>query len=230
MRGLGRRVQFDDRSRQFPVRALIHSAAKPRSYTWSCPVVLDQGQTGACVGFSFSHEAAARPVKVKDITNPTGFSVYHRAQKLDDFPDDEEGSSVLAGAKAGVELGWYTGYKWAFSIEDVILALGHAGPVVLGINWYEGMEEIDEDGFVQVYGEILGGHAILANGVNIAKKSIRLHNSWNDTWGRKGECFLSFDGLKRLLAEEGEACIPTGRKLPLLTRITGAILNHLPGA
>ena len=56
-----RLVQFDERSRAFPIRALIDADAKPRSYTWQCPVWLDQGTEGACVGFGVSHEAAARP-------------------------------------------------------------------------------------------------------------------------------------------------------------------------
>lgn len=229
MKGLGRRIQVDDRNRNYPVRSLIRGTPPPRSYTWSCPIVLDQLQEGACVGFAFSHEAAARPVKVPNVSNAMARGLYKRAQDLDDYPGNNyEGTSILAGAKAAVERGWYTGYYWAYSLEYVILALGYKGPVVLGINWYEGMAETDRNGFVQVTGRILGGHAILATAVSLKKKAVKLHNSWGkDDWGINGEGWISFDDLDRLLHEEGEACVPQGRKLPLLTRITGAILNGL---
>lgn len=209
---LGRLIEFDERSRSFPVRTLIPDA-KPRNYTWSCASTLNQGDQGSCVGFAFTHEAAARPVKVHDVTDDLARAVYRRAQQLDDYPDGEEGTSVLAGAKACIDRGWYSGYRWAFGLDDVVLAIGHKGPVVLGINWYEGMEDIDSTGFVRVAGEVLGGHAILANGVNINKRVVRLHNSWGRDWGNEGECLITFDDLSRLLHEQGEACVPLGRQL-----------------
>jgi len=46
-RTFDRLVHFDRKSRKYPIRALI-SAEKPRSYTWPCGVVLDQGAEGAC--------------------------------------------------------------------------------------------------------------------------------------------------------------------------------------
>ncbi len=211
---LDRKVQFDERSRGFPVRALIPPAAKPRSYTWSCPVVLDQGQEGACVGFSISHEAAARPCCVQDITNTSAQEIYRRARQLDEWDGENyDGTSVLAGIKAAQERGWYPSYRWAFGLQDLILALGYKGPAVLGINWYEGMFNTDDQGFVHVSGELSGGHAILANGINVKKKTVRLHNSWGRDWGWDGECFISFDDLDRLLHEQGEACIPVLRHL-----------------
>lgn len=226
-KGLGRRPSFDERSRNFPIRALIRGASPLRSYTWSCPIYLDQGFEGACTGFAFTHEAAARPVKVPNVSNSIARGIYKRAQDLDEWPGDNySGTSILAAVKAAMERGWYTSYRWAFGIEDVCLALGYSGPVVLGINWYDSMGETDRRGFLQVTGnDRPGGHAILATGVNVKQKFVRLHNSWGPGWGLNGDCFITFADLDRLLHEEGEACVPQGRKLPLLTRITGAILN-----
>lgn len=212
MRKFGRLVQFDERSRKFPIRALIADNIVPRSYTWSCNFWLDQGQTPACTGFSVAHEAAARPVIVPNMTNKIAQEVYRRAQQLDEWEgEDYEGSSVIAAIKAGKERGWYKEYRWAFSEEDLFISVGHHGPAVLGINWYEGMGNTGADGFVQVSGEVLGGHAILCNGVNVKKNRYHLHNSWGISWGINGGCFVTRADMKRLLREEGEACIPVMR-------------------
>jgi hypothetical protein len=96
-RRLDRLVHFDERSRSFPVRALIPTTAKPRSFTWSCGYLLDQGREGACTGFSVSHEAGSRPVVVQALTDDIARQIYQRAKQLDPWPgEDYEGSSVLA--------------------------------------------------------------------------------------------------------------------------------------
>lgn len=211
---LGRREQFDERSRNYPVRALItpSQASKPRSYTWSCGVFLNQGNVGACVGFSWSAELAARPTVVNGITNDTGLKIYHRAQQLDEWPGESyEGSSVLAGAKAIQELGGLKEYRWGFSLEDLILAVGYKGPAVLGIPWYDTMFSPDSNGIVHAQGQVVGGHAILCNGVSVTKRLFRLHNSWGQNWGKNGDCFVPFEDMLRLLQQGGESCIPVKR-------------------
>lgn len=211
IRKLDRVVKFDERSRAFPIRALI-AADTPRSYTWRCDVNLDQGSEGACTGFSVSQEAAARPKVVKGITNQIAIEVYHRARQIDEWPgEDYDGSSVLAAMKAGMERKWYKQYRWAFGEADLALAIGRAGPAVLGINWYEGMFDTDAAGMISPTGEIAGGHAILCNGYNVKKKLYRLHNSWGSSWGINGEAFISAADMSRLLKEDGEACIPVVR-------------------
>lgn len=67
---LARLVQFDKRSRKYAIRAAI-GAKRPRSFTWSCDKWLDQGVEGACVGFSMTHELAARPAPVTRGMTPT---------------------------------------------------------------------------------------------------------------------------------------------------------------
>jgi len=211
---LDRVVRFDKRSREFPIRALIE-ARKPRSYTWSCKTFLDQGQEGACTGFAVTHEAAAHPVCVR-VDEAMARSIYKRAKQIDEWPgEDYEGSSVLAAVKAGQECGWYGEYRWAFGIDDLKLALAYKGPAVLGVNWYEGMFEPGHTGFIRPSGALMGGHAILANGISLrAPGFVRLHNSWGQSWGLNGECFITFADLDTLLRQDGEACIPVQRKNP----------------
>jgi hypothetical protein len=213
-RTFDRRVRFDERSRAYPIRALVR-ATTPRSYTWGCAIYLDQGTEGACTGFAVTHEAAAKPVAVQGLSHSTAQRVYHRARQLDEYPgEDYDGSSVLGAIKAAQELGWVGEYRWAFGIQDLRLAIGYKGPAVLGINWYEGMFSPNADtNFISPTGALIGGHAILCNGYNASKDRFTLHNSWGKAWGRNGECFITGADLERLLHEQGEACIPVVRKV-----------------
>jgi len=216
----GRRIEFDAKSRNFPIRELItpRQALAPRSYTWRNPIRLDQ-VGGSCVGNAWAHEAAAKPVMVPGINEAIALKLYHRAQELDEYTDTPpaEGSSVLAGAKAAQEAGYLKTYRWAFGLEDLVLAVGYHGPAVIGVNWYAEMMEVDAAGYVHVSGAIVGGHAILCNRVNVAQKFFGLSNSWGPSWGTKdayglgGTCRISFADMERLLHEQGEAAIPIMR-------------------
>jgi hypothetical protein len=207
----GRLVEFDKRSRNFPMRSLLRGLV-PRSYTWRCSINLDQGSAPACVGFSITHEAAARPVEVQGLDGKVALSIYRRAQKLDEYPgEDYDGTSVLAGMKAAMEKKWYSEYRWAFGEPDLLLSVGYKGPAVLGINWYSGMMDPDSKGIIRPTGQVEGGHAILCNGISVRSGLYRLHNSWGTGWGLGGDCFISRDDMSRLLSEEGECCIPVKR-------------------
>lgn len=216
---LGRLPQFDPKNNDWPIRTLVAGKA-PRSYTWSAVIdPLYQGDKGACVGFTCSGEAAAKPKPVANITNEVGFDVYHRAQHIDPWDGCEygdsgpivAGTSVLAGMKVGKERGWWNEYRWATTIEDVTLAIGYAGPVVLGIDWYADMMRPDTNGRIHPTGSWMGGHAILARGYSTRTGLIRLRNSWGKGWGVNGECFIHQDDLSRLLLDGGEAAIPLQR-------------------
>ena len=206
-----RLVQFDEKSRQYPIRTLVPK--KPRSYTWSCKTFLDQGSEGACVGFSWAHELAARPKAQKGITTENAQQIYRTARTLDEWEgEDYEGTSVLAGAKAVSNQGLIKEYRWAFGLDDLILAVGYAGTAVLGVNWYSGMMNVNSQGFLVVSGSQVGGHAILCHGVNVREGYFKVHNSWGQDWGVNGEAKISFADMARLLQEQGEACIPLVRK------------------
>lgn len=229
---LDRVVHFDERSRNFPIREALE-AKQPRSYTWGCTAYHDQGTEGACVGFSWAHELTAAPVIVAT-TAATATQIYKRAQFLDPWPGEAyDGTSVLAGAKAVQEMRTASGkpllpeYRWAFGVDDLVLAIGYKGPAVLGINWWSGMFEPTAAGFVSPTGYIAGGHAILCRGFRFAKKDnarsitwdnmdrdksyFLLHNSWGRDWGMAGTCKITVNDMHKLLEDDGEACIPTIR-------------------
>jgi hypothetical protein len=174
----------------------------------------DQGATPQCVAYAWTHWLEDGPVAQPGrapCVDPA--ELYRAAQRADEWEgEDYDGTSVRAGAKVLKARGYIAEYRWARTIDALVYALLEQGPVVLGVNWYAGMESPDARGIVRAAGEILGGHAIVANGVNVPRGLVRLKNSWGRAWGRSGRCWLPIDDLARLVAEEGEACLAVEKK------------------
>lgn len=208
---LGRRFEPDSRNSLFPMRALLPRTAYevPRTKIWKCFKVLNQGAEGSCVGHGFAGEMLTRPYPDKSITHTDALKIYKKAQTLDQYPGENyEGTSVLAGVRALQAL--YTGvesYRWASSLSDAVATIGYHGPVVIGVNWYEGMFSPNDAGFLEVKGGIAGGHCVLVRGVDITRNAFLIQNSWGNSWGFAGCAWISFDDFSRLLSEEGEACV-----------------------
>lgn len=219
---LGRLPQYDERSRAYPIMAALAAVpAQPRGYTWRCTPVLDQGSEGSCVGHAWAHELAARPAEVTGVDHPYARErIYWPAQQLDEWAGGAypgaapqyEGTSVLAGAKVVAGLGAMAEYRWAFSLHELAMGVGYRGPAVLGVNWYEGMFRPDSAGHVWPSGAVAGGHAILCRAVSVRHRTFTLRNSWGPGWGQGGDCLVTWDVMERLLGEQGEACIPVGRR------------------
>jgi hypothetical protein len=217
--------RHDHRSKNFAIADIVPSDVR-KNVLWGTGPILDQGKEGACVGFGWTAQLLSTPEPVNlALTaaavphDPTQFalSLYHTAQTLDDQPGENySGTSVLAGAKAVTNLGFLKEYHWAFNVDDVINALIHVGPVVLGIEWHEGMYEAPA-GQLTVSGPVVGGHCITAVGYRDAassisgKEAIILQNSWGRDWGMGGLGQITKDDLASLLANGGEACVPTKR-------------------
>lgn len=220
-RRLDRLVDFDERSRKYPVRALFGRRPKLRSYTWRLDgALLDQGAEGACVGFGIGHELMALPAPVSPMNNAYAREIlYWGAQRIDQwdggaYPGAKpryEGTSVLAGMKTAQTETWFDSYRWAFGLEDVLLGLGRNGPCVLGLNWYEGMSNTDAQGFIHPTGKVRGGHCTLATKINVSEEYVRGPNTWGPYWGVKGYWKLSFNDLEKLLDRQGEAVFAVGR-------------------
>lgn len=217
---LDRVRQFDEQSRNYPLRQPKGRRAR-RSYTWRCDKYLDQGEEGACVGFSIGHELAAHPAPVPRI-GPSFCrkKIYWEAQRRDPWDGGEYpgarprygGTSLLEGVKVAHDLGWFEEYRWTFSFSNFLLGLGYHGPAVIGITWYEGMFDADDAGFVAPGGEPIGGHCILANGVDVRARTVTLHNSWGRGWGVQGECKVRWKDLDDLLMDAGEAVFFVARR------------------
>lgn len=229
--------QRDEESENYPVREIIRAEGirETRSYSWAY-FQLNQRKEGACGGFGTTMEAAARPVPVfgdparyaldEKVITEVARQVYFDAQRIDPwaggaYPGAQpfyEGTSGLAAVKAGARRGWYDEYRWALgpgaeaAAHDVCLTLGYLGPVMIGSNWYEDMYDavpgpMDEM-FLDVSGRAVGGHWYV-----LTRYSKKLDAVWTpNSWGGAGQGWIRRSDLIKLLAENGEACIPTRRR------------------
>ena len=216
----------DPRSRNYSIRAALGTGLERRDRQWAPGPVLDQRAEGACVGFAFASEALADPIPV-DVTrlratvphNLDHFArfLYGMAKYIDEWPDENyEGTSVNAGAKSARNIGILNTYHWAFDIDAVIDAVCHVGPVVIGSNWHQGMYDAP-GGVLTPSGPVVGGHAYLLTGFRLSSfrlggaPSLTVKNSWGTGWGTNGLAEIGIPHMAALLAQSGEACIPTSR-------------------
>lgn len=209
----------DSRDRRFTMAAVVQTRT-PRSYTWPLRDYLDQGREGACVGFALAHELCAVPLRVPQ-TEGDARAIYYAAQFRDPWPGGEYpgadpvygGTSVRAGVEVVRERGHYAEYRWGYTAEELALAVGNVGPVVIGINWYENMMDTDSSGFIEARGPVVGGHATLLIGYNHRSRYFVIHNSWGPDWGRYGRAKITMEDVAKLLWQEGEAVLPLRQRL-----------------
>lgn len=218
---LGRLVQYDDRSLDFPLASHVRGLDFPtRGRGWSVRHWLNQYSEGACVSFAWHHEALAVPARAlyhstladRDI-NPIASSRYREMQKIDQWPgEDYEGTSVIAGAKLMQGYGYFDSYRWCFTLRDIIMAVAYEGPVVMGTNWYEGMYDPDEEGFLRPQeGEMVGGHSWIIPSFSVKNRTVNIWNSWGESWGNRARAKITWDDLEFLLLNDGEGCVPIDR-------------------
>jgi hypothetical protein len=233
-RTFNRIPHLDPRNKSYGLRQTlitIGAAQKPRrSFTWSVGVSLDQGQEGACVGFGWAAECAARPVAIPAVTNQLAFGFYAASQQIDREEGRvyDSGATVLAGAKALCRAGYLREYRWPTgpgpggAENDLALAVGYKGPAVLGTVWTEGMDEPDEDGYLRPVGEERGGHCYLVPIYSVKKDGYGIWNSWGT--GFYG--WIHRTDMVTLLDRDGEACVPVIRAKPALAQT--ALETFLP--
>lgn len=181
---------------------------------WRPGPVLDQGREGACVGYACLGEVLAAPNAGK-LATANAIRWYRRAQRADEWPGDGyEGTSVNAGMHVGREFGWWSGWRWAFGVEDMRSAV-QLGPLVLGIPWHARMYRTAADGVVRIGGEQVGGHCLLVVGwaTDYAGHGPGFWwlNSWGSSYGINGAAFVPEDTMHTLIEGVGECAVPVGR-------------------
>lgn len=210
---LGRRIEHDPRSRNFPARA----PAKLHPVAWRrFGPVLDQGTLGSCTGNAMAHALNTLPIRKQGtrlLTEADAISIYTDATILDGFPGtyppEDTGSSGLAVAKVARNRGLIESYTHAFNPDQARGAL-QFGPVLFGTWWHESMFTPDEQGYVHPDGRKAGGHEVLIIGDDMHKLTIQ--NSWGKNWARGGRFHLSYQDFADLMLDDGDITVPVRNK------------------
>jgi hypothetical protein len=230
----GRLILKDKRSFAFPLDDFF-SENKPKDFNpnrkrrkWRARAQWDQGQTSLCTAHAFNHWFEMEPVahprskgKYKGQPRPiiAMRELYCLAQQIDPWPggcgseanfDAYDGTSLLSVVKIAASKGYIKRYFWEFlDVEKVRYHLLHYGPVMVGTNWYTGMNKPNAFGIIGRTGAIVGGHAYLLDEWDDtrANAEVGVFNSWGPDWGIKGRAYMSKTSLAKLIAEDGEVCI-----------------------
>jgi hypothetical protein len=220
--GLGRLVIPDERDSEFPVlrqrpavlpKESRDALARGWRY-WNAPNPLDQGSMPACVGFAWVHWLIAGPLAQRDFTEQNAITIYRMAQTLDEWPGvNYEGTSVRGGVKALRNLGVVKEYRWSSTLEQTVYAVLAEGPVVVGLDWFAGMDE-PAGNVMRAKGRFLGGHAFMLIGASEQRRMFRILNSWGSGWEDNGRAWLPFEDFAWLLGRRGEACLATEQRRP----------------
>jgi hypothetical protein len=160
---------------------------------------LNQGSTPHCVGFSGVGWMNAEPVP-NTLREDDGHALYWDCKAIDGYPGD--GTYVRTLARVLKSKGRISGYAFG-SVLDARRFILTEGPVVFGIPWLEGFFYPDSEGVIKPWGELCGGHAILAYGADPVY--CWLQNSWGKSWGKGGTCRISWADLEAVFGDHGEA-------------------------
>jgi len=183
------------------------AAGKAVPVRWDTPVVLNQGETSRCVGYSFATLCASSNVTAPGdptVTDALADAIYFRAKEIEGEPGGEDGTTLREGAKAAKALGLLDAYAFADYASATDWVRKH-GPVVIGIPWTLDMFT-PAKGVVRPTGEVKGGHAICWTADAMQPADNGLVNSWGREWGVDGRCYLSDTDLYQLL-QSGEVCM-----------------------
>ena len=219
--GLGRIPSPPD-SRDYKMSTILTAQPIPASKYWPGSPILNQKLTPHCVGFGWAGWGISVPVNTK-YTDDDGHAIYRSAKVFDGEPLAENGSTVRSGAKAMIKKGRIKGYYFATTFYEAKEFVGNHGPVVIGVDWYEGMNAPDKYSIIRPTGVKRGGHCLLW--VGLEDKWGILRNSWGDDWGEDGECRIQLNDLALLLAANGEACAAIEK--PYVTAKTPSLWDRI---
>lgn len=223
--GMGRLHAPDPKDARFPARAVMAADVPLRDVLYSCRVVLNQGDTGTCVGHGWKDLLLSAPVMQGLATSdPTAFAIYCAALGMDEWTENDGdcakgdynfGTSVRAGAKALQGMGLIGEYRWAPDAPTALQWLMQHGPVVIGSEWRMSMFTPDRKGYLVVdrASEVAGGHCYLLLGYSRLHGAVRMLNSWGRGWGQRGRCWIRVDDLDYLIKADGEACMTNDIRL-----------------
>lgn len=170
---------------------------------WKFPAPsLDQKNTPHCVGFAGANFRVNYPTFTPQ-TNADGDKYYYKSKEYDGQPLQENGSCGRSLAKALVYYGVIQAYAFALDIPTLDYWLLNKGPIMVGTVWTMDMFSPDADNVIHCTGSEAGGHEYLLNAKKPGWK--RIHNSWSDSWGIKGEAWISDEEFEKIFSYNGDA-------------------------
>jgi hypothetical protein len=217
-RRLGRHVAHDIRSAAFLTAEV---ATPPADVLHEERIgILDQGQIGSCTGNAVTGMLGTTPffdALPKGTKLDEAFAVqrYSRATQVDPFPGTykptDTGSDGNSVCKAARDDGYLSGWTHATSLA-ACYAFIPTTAAILGTNWYEGMDEPDVHGNVELSGQNRGGHEVCIVGRTSSRWVVR--NSWGETWGDSGHFYLTDAQLTQILGEQGDVTVGAPLDVP----------------
>jgi hypothetical protein len=238
---LGRHVNHDPRSKQYRVAR----AATIVSRRWERKTpILDQGNLGSCTGNAATGALGTEPfydtlsgqlATGLKLDEAEAVSIYSRATEIDPYqgtyPPDDTGSDGLSVAKAAKERGLISGYVHALGLDELLAGL-QVGPMLVGTRWLTGMDDPDASGRVHATGSVRGGHEYLCVGVDVEAQLLWFDNSWGTGFGLDGTFCMSYEDMRTLLADDGDATqfVPLSQPAPTPTPTPTPGAASFPGA
>ena len=225
--------KFDERD--YLMRAYLPVVRLPKRIDWApkMSAVRDQGKESTCVGFAITTgmKEYQEMLDYKKLVILSPRFLYSEAKKLDDLPEEVEGTTIRAGMQALKKKGVCRESFWPYqpnrssrhkkgadadakkfrvlsyarilNLNELRLALATKGPCVIGIEVFKGMMRT-KAGVIPMpkKDEVsLGGHAICISGYDDKKKLAKFKNSWSSKWGQRGYGFLSYTYIERYLMD-----------------------------
>jgi hypothetical protein len=141
--------------------------------------------------------------------------LYHEETLLDDrqipgeWPSDDTGStgpwSMLALEQRGLIKCWVH----TRSLHTALRLLT-AGPISIGVSWFQCMFEPDSNDTIHVDEQsgLAGGHQIEVAALDVDGQRVQLVNSWGPGWGADGRAWLSWTDMDLLLHLGGDVVQP----------------------
>lgn len=161
------------------------------------PMNLDQGREGACTGFGAAHVLASTRKPQSDVTAALAQQIYYQARREDEWEGEAyDGSSVNGAMHACRTLGRIKSWRWAKTPSELQHGLSYHGSAEAGSVWLSGMFKPLVDGYLQVTGTQVGGHAYCISGFRPAPDrgplaiDYWIDNSWGPDWGIDGGCWI----------------------------------------
>lgn len=221
--GLGRRYAPDPRDRRFALAAAlptiptqVQPGAHVRKFPWRLGPILNQGATSQCTVYSAVGLLQAAPRLHQLGWTPEQFTeVYTAAQQQDEWPGENyDGTSERAVQKVLQDEKLVSSYLWATDEATAKTYLLTRGMLLLGTDWFTGMDTPDPHGYVKAEGTVRGGHEFIVRWYYNASHAkypdtYECVNSWGDGWGQKGIFRMKADDFRYLFIHiNGDLCSP----------------------